>query len=248
MTTTSRRETADDEQGDRQRHGRRDDRARVGRRPPRAQQAAAALVALRRSTPPSCGRSATGSSIRRGRRSTATPRACSATASAARSTKEVADAKAAQAKYFEQIAATPLDDIEKNQELMPFVIAGGAAVFGDNCSPCHGKGAQGAVGYPNLNDDDWLWGGTPGRDRAHDHVRHPLRPPGDARHGDAALRARRHPEAGRDRRRGAARALAVGPGHRCRPRPSAAPRSSPTTAPSATARPARATPSSARRT
>lgn len=74
---------------------------------------------------------------------------------------EVAAAKSDQAKFYDQIAATPLADIEKNEELMPFVMAGGAAVFGDNCGPCHGKGAQGAVGYPNLNDDDWLWGGTP---------------------------------------------------------------------------------------
>ncbi|KAB2939965.1 MAG: cytochrome-c oxidase, cbb3-type subunit III [Hyphomicrobium sp.] len=75
--------------------------------------------------------------------------------------KEVAAAKAAQAKYFEQIAATPIAEIEKNQELLPFVMAGGAAVFGDKCGPCHGKGGGGAVGYPNLNDDDWLWGGSP---------------------------------------------------------------------------------------
>jgi cytochrome c oxidase cbb3-type subunit 3 len=75
--------------------------------------------------------------------------------------KQVAAAKASQAKYFDQIAATPLAEIGKNQELMPFVMAGGAAVFGDNCGPCHGKGAQGSVGYPNLNDDDWLWGGSP---------------------------------------------------------------------------------------
>jgi cytochrome c oxidase cbb3-type subunit 3 len=75
--------------------------------------------------------------------------------------KQVAAAKADQAKYLDQIAATPLADIEKNQELMPFVMAGGAAVFGDNCAPCHGKGAQGGPGFPNLNDDDWLWGGTP---------------------------------------------------------------------------------------
>lgn len=75
--------------------------------------------------------------------------------------KEVAAAKAAQATYFEQIAATPVGEIEKNQELLPFVMAGGAAVFGDNCGPCHGKGGGGAIGYPNLNDDDWLWGGTP---------------------------------------------------------------------------------------
>jgi cytochrome c oxidase cbb3-type subunit III len=73
--------------------------------------------------------------------------------------KEVAAAKAAQAKYFDEIAATPIDQIEKNQKLMAFILGGGAAVFANNCAPCHGKGAQGGIGYPNLNDDDWLWGG-----------------------------------------------------------------------------------------
>ena len=29
-----------------------------------------------------------------------------------------------------------------------------------HCAPCHGRGAQGFAGYPNLNDDDWLWGGA----------------------------------------------------------------------------------------
>ncbi|MGY4592999.1 cbb3-type cytochrome c oxidase subunit III [Bradyrhizobium sp. GM22.5] len=38
--------------------------------------------------------------------------------------------------------------------------AKGKTVFGDNCAPCHGSGGAGAKGYPNLNDDDWLWGGT----------------------------------------------------------------------------------------
>jgi cytochrome c oxidase cbb3-type subunit 3 len=73
---------------------------------------------------------------------------------------DVAAAKAAQAKYIKAIADMPLADIEKNQDLMQFVEAGGTAAFGDNCAPCHGRGAQGAPGYPNLNDDDWLWGGT----------------------------------------------------------------------------------------
>jgi cytochrome c oxidase cbb3-type subunit 3 len=75
--------------------------------------------------------------------------------------RDVAGARAAQAQYFERIAAAPLADIGNDPELMPFVMAGGAAAFGDNCAPCHGKGAQGSAGYPNLNDDDWLWGGTP---------------------------------------------------------------------------------------
>ncbi|TGQ54287.1 cytochrome-c oxidase, cbb3-type subunit III, partial [Mesorhizobium sp. M4B.F.Ca.ET.211.01.1.1] len=39
------------------------------------------------------------------------------------------------------------------------VSAGGAA-FKVNCVQCHGSGAQGSKGFPNLNDDDWLWGGT----------------------------------------------------------------------------------------
>ncbi len=72
---------------------------------------------------------------------------------------EVAAAKAKQAKYLDEIAAKSLDEIAKDQELLPFVMAGGTAVFGDNCGPCHGKGGGGAAGYPNLNDDDWLWGG-----------------------------------------------------------------------------------------
>jgi cytochrome c oxidase cbb3-type subunit 3 len=75
-------------------------------------------------------------------------------------TADVAAGKVAQAKYLKLISSTPLDEIGKNQELMGFVQAGGAAAFGDNCAPCHGRGGQGAPGYPNLNDDDWIWGGT----------------------------------------------------------------------------------------
>jgi len=73
---------------------------------------------------------------------------------------DIAAAKAGHAHYLEQIAATPAAEIEKNPDLMEFVLRGGAAQFANNCAPCHGKGAQGGKGYPNLNDDDWLWGGT----------------------------------------------------------------------------------------
>ena len=52
-----------------------------------------------------------------------------------------------------------LEDIEKDPEMQGFAFAAGQAAFGDNCAPCHGGGAQGAAGYPNLSDDDWLWGG-----------------------------------------------------------------------------------------
>jgi cytochrome c oxidase cbb3-type subunit III len=53
-----------------------------------------------------------------------------------------------------------LADIEKDPALLAVARAQGKAAFGNNCAPCHGIGATGAKGYPNLNDDDWLWGGT----------------------------------------------------------------------------------------
>ena len=59
-----------------------------------------------------------------------------------------------------KIEAASLADIEKTPELLAFARAQGAAAFSVNCSPCHGAGAQGFKGYPNLNDDDWLWGGS----------------------------------------------------------------------------------------
>lgn len=74
--------------------------------------------------------------------------------------KEVAEAKAAQETYRKAIETTALADVSKNPDLLQFAQVGGAAIFAENCAACHGRGAQGATGYPNLNDDDWLWGGT----------------------------------------------------------------------------------------
>ena len=53
-----------------------------------------------------------------------------------------------------------LSQIVADPKLLQFALAEGKSAFGDNCAPCHGSGAQGFRGYPNLNDDDWLWGGT----------------------------------------------------------------------------------------
>ena len=58
------------------------------------------------------------------------------------------------------LGAAPLADIEKDPALLALARARGKAVFGDNCAPCHGSGAAGAKGFANLNDDDWLWGGS----------------------------------------------------------------------------------------
>jgi cytochrome c oxidase cbb3-type subunit 3 len=58
------------------------------------------------------------------------------------------------------LGAAPLAEIEKDPALLALARARGKTVFGDNCAPCHGSGGAGAKGYPNLNDDDWLWGGS----------------------------------------------------------------------------------------
>lgn len=45
----------------------------------------------------------------------------------------------------------------------PFAMATGRNLFALNCSTCHGSDARGAKGFPNLTDNDWLWGGEPDR-------------------------------------------------------------------------------------
>lgn len=60
-----------------------------------------------------------------------------------------------------QIAVTPIQLLQGKPELMKAAVAGGRAAFRVNCVQCHGSGAAGVTGlYPNLNDDDWLWGGN----------------------------------------------------------------------------------------
>jgi len=70
------------------------------------------------------------------------------------------DLKSLRAPMNTRLAATALDDIKTDQALADFTYAQGRASFRENCGPCHGAGGGGAKGYPNLNDNDWLWGGT----------------------------------------------------------------------------------------
>jgi len=72
---------------------------------------------------------------------------------------ELAADQKAKASTLAAIDRLPIEEIEKNPTLMHAAIDGGRAAFRINCSACHGSGAAGGKGYPNLNDDDWLWGG-----------------------------------------------------------------------------------------
>ncbi len=69
------------------------------------------------------------------------------------------EAVAQHAPMVARIKAASLKDIEGNPDLLNFALAGGHAAFADNCQPCHGPGGGGSKGFPNLTDDDWLWGG-----------------------------------------------------------------------------------------
>ena len=72
---------------------------------------------------------------------------------------DIARLEEANAEISVQLASADLNVLNENPELLRYANSAGAAVFRNNCSQCHGSGAAGAVGYPNLLDDDWLWGG-----------------------------------------------------------------------------------------
>lgn len=72
----------------------------------------------------------------------------------------VAADKAAQSKYTDLIAKDSLAEINSTPDLLKFSMTAGRAAFLNNCAGCHGSGAQGGPGYPNLNAGNWHWGGT----------------------------------------------------------------------------------------
>ena len=75
-------------------------------------------------------------------------------------TQELAVQAKARASYVDRIRAAPLADIVKDPELLAFAMAGGRSAFQTNCMQCHGAGGAGSAGFPNLVDDDWMWGGS----------------------------------------------------------------------------------------
>jgi len=58
---------------------------------------------------------------------------------------------------YAKYAAMPVEEVAKDSQALKM----GGRLFASNCSVCHGSDAKGAYGFPNLTDDDWLWGGEP---------------------------------------------------------------------------------------
>ena len=75
---------------------------------------------------------------------------------------DLAELKAQRGPMVQKLAESSVQQIAADPELLTFARAQGRVAFQDNCAPCHGTGGGGAKGYPNLNDDEWLWGGKLG--------------------------------------------------------------------------------------
>lgn len=72
---------------------------------------------------------------------------------------DIAQFEAQNAGINTRLEGVELVSISNDAELYGYAVSSGEAVFRTWCAQCHGSGAAGAVGYPNLLDDDWLWGG-----------------------------------------------------------------------------------------
>lgn len=58
---------------------------------------------------------------------------------------------------FAKYAAMSIEDVAKDEDALKM----GGRLFASHCSVCHGSDAKGAHGFPNLTDNDWIWGGEP---------------------------------------------------------------------------------------
>lgn len=73
---------------------------------------------------------------------------------------ELAAIAEARKDWAEELTTLDLTEVADRPELLKFAVAGGASAFKVYCSQCHGAGAAGGGIYPNLVDDDWIWGGS----------------------------------------------------------------------------------------
>ena len=73
---------------------------------------------------------------------------------------DIIEHEAQNAALVEELLSTELAAVDPASDLHRYAVARGSSVFTAQCSQCHGSGAAGAVGYPNLLDNAWLWGGS----------------------------------------------------------------------------------------
>ncbi len=69
---------------------------------------------------------------------------------------EVEQADATYGPIFEQYLNTPVEQLVKDEQANDM----GRRIFLNICFACHGSDAAGSPGYPNLTDNDWLYGGS----------------------------------------------------------------------------------------
>ena len=58
---------------------------------------------------------------------------------------------------FEKYASLSIEQLQGEEAGLKM----GQRMFANNCSVCHGSAGTGAYGFPNLTDNDWLYGGNP---------------------------------------------------------------------------------------
>ena len=76
--------------------------------------------------------------------------------SAAEHAADKAQQDAVLAETFRPYDGRPISELARD----PRALELGRAIFANTCATCHGSSAQGAIGYPNLTDDIWQWGGS----------------------------------------------------------------------------------------
>jgi cytochrome c oxidase cbb3-type subunit III len=89
--------------------------------------------------------------------------------------------KAERAAMVGRLGAASLQEIASDPQMLAFALAQARPAFAENCAPCHGAGGGGAKGYPNLNDDEWIWGGK--LDEIAQTIRHGIRSVAESRQG-----------------------------------------------------------------
>ena len=70
--------------------------------------------------------------------------------------RDVERQRAAMAPVYAKFTGQPAEALAKDAQAMAI----GERLFANNCAVCHGSDAKGSKGFPNLTDNDWLWGGS----------------------------------------------------------------------------------------